>query len=443
MNSKSAEIQLLDNLQRIAFSYFWNEANPTNGLIADSTRADSPCSITAVGMALSCYPVAIERGFVKHSEALTRTLAALRFFDECHQGEEPLASGYKGFYYHFLSMKTGWRVWKCELSTIDSALLFAGVFTAAAYFDHDTPEEREVRERAHSIFARADWRWALNDGLAVSHGWRPKRGFIKYRWHGYNEALILYVLGLGAPDFSLPTESYAEWASTYRWKRIYDIESLFAGPLFIHQFSHMWIDFRGIQDEFMRGKGIDYFENSRRATLLQQQYALRNPRGFYGYDEHCWGLTASDGPGPAVRNVQTLQGERDERFFDYKARGVPFGPDDGTLAPWAAIASLPFAPEIVFPSIERLQQMGLHEGGKYGLGGTFNPTFTSRHHETGAECGWMSPYHFGIDQGPMVLMIENYRSGLMWEIMRRCRVMVTGLKRAGFSGRWIDTITIS
>ena len=195
-------------------------------------------------------------------------------------------------------MKTGRRVWNCELSTVDTAILLAGMLAAGAYFGEDDESELEIRRLADALYRRADWRWARNGGATVTHGWRPEKGFLRYRWQGYDEALILYVLGLGSPTYPIPPESYAAWLSTYKWKKIYGRELVYAGPLFIHQFSHIWIDFRGIRDAFMRNRSSDYFENSRQATYLQRDYAIRNPKGFSGYGENCWGITASDGPGP-------------------------------------------------------------------------------------------------------------------------------------------------
>ena len=395
----------------------------------DSTREGSPCSIAPTGFALSAYPVGVERGFITREEGISRTLMTLRFFWNSPQGKEPDATGYKGFYYHFLDMQTGRRTWKCELSTIDSTFLIAGALTAAEYFKGDTEDEREIRTLADSLYRRMDWQWATNRKETVTHGWRPERGFIKYRWEGYNEALILYLLGLASPTYPLSEKSYQAWTRTYEWINLYGYEFLYAAPLFIHQLSHMWIDFRGVQDEYMRRKGIDYFENSRRAAYAQQQYAIRNPRGFKGYSKYIWGLTASDGPGPAMKRIEG----KVRRFYDYKARGIPNGPDDGTLAPWAVIASLPFAPEIVLPSIRYFDETFPDMTSKYGFKCSFNPTFSE-----GSDKGWISKGYYGLDQGPIVMMIENYRSDFLWRLMRGCPYIISGLRRAGFSGAWLS-----
>ena len=362
----------LERLQRLTLDYFLEETNPRNGLVADNTREGSPSSITAVGFALAAYTVGSERGFITRADAIVRTLTTLRFLCNSSQGENRDATGYKGFFYHFLDMQTGRRAARCELSTIDTSFLLAGALTAATYFDRDAVGEREIRALADALYCRVDWQWAQNGGVTVSHGWTPESGFLNARWEGYNEAILLYALGLGSPTHPLPDGSYEAWTRTYRWKRLYQQEFLYAGPQFIHQLSHLWIDFRGIQDEYMRGRGIDYFENSRRATLAQQRYAIRNPKKFRGYSEHCWGITASDGPGPSTRRIEG----RERRFYDYKARGIPYGPDDGTIAPWAAVASLPFAPEIVLPTIRHCQDAYPQTMGKYGFLCSFNPTFT-------------------------------------------------------------------
>jgi hypothetical protein len=426
------QVESHDALQRDAFAYFVHEVNPTNGLVADKTQEGAPASIAAVGLALASYQVGVERTFISREEAVERTLTTLRFFHDSPQGVDEDATGYKGFYYHFLDMKTGRRFGNCELSTVDSTFLLAGMLAAGAYFTNDSADEQEIRTLVDELYRRADWQWAQNGGATVTHGWKPDGGFLPYRWRGYDEALLLYLLGLGSPTHALPAESYAAWTSTYQWRRIYDYEMLYSGSLFTHQLSHVWIDFLGIQDEYMRGKGIDYFENSRRATYVQQQYAIRNPGQFEGYGENCWGISASDGPGWVTKQVKGKQ----RRFFDYEARGVPDGPDDGTVAPWAAVASLPFAPEIVLSALQHFDEMNLRVTNGYGYKATFNQTYPKT---IGGTPFWVSRWHIGLNQGPIVLMIENYRSGLLWHLMRRCPYVVSGLRRAGFSGGWLES----
>ena len=427
---KHSEEDELELLQKESFNYFLKSTHPTNGLVIDKTEPDWPSSIAATGFGLASYPVAVERGFMSRAAAVEQTLNTLRFFWNSPQGPQPDATGHHGFYYHFLDMQTGRRAWKCEVSTIDTTLLIAGALTAGVYFDGKSGQEREIRELAEALYLRVDWKWAQNRCATVSHGWKPKRGFLKGGWEGYDEAMLLYVLGLASPTHPLPVSAYTAWSSTYSWQKQYGYEYLFAGPLFTHQFSHVWIDFRGIQDAFMRTKGIDYFENSRRATLVQQQYAIENPQGFTSYGKDCWGITASDGPGPRTLKVDGVK----RRFFHYLARAVPYGPDDGTIAPWAVVASLPFAPEIVLPTVDHfVNKLGLKGGEPYCLQSTFNPTFPS---ENGR--GWVSPWHYGISQGPIVLMIENYRSGLLWELMRASPHIAIGLERAGFTGGWLS-----
>jgi len=267
----------LDALQRHAFEYFLNETNSVNGLVADRTQPGAPASIAAVGFALAAYPVGVERAWLTRTDAIARTLALLRFFWTSPQGTAPDSTGYKGFYYHFLDMTTGRRAQLCELSTVDTGFLLAGMLAAAVYFDQDSEAEQEIRTLADALYRRVDWKWACNGGATLTHGWKPESGFLPYRWEGYDEAMLLYTLGLGSPTYPLPTESYAAWTSSYEWKDIYGFELLYGGAFFIHQYSHVWVDFRGIQDAFARDKGIDYCENSRRATYVQQTYAIRNP----------------------------------------------------------------------------------------------------------------------------------------------------------------------
>ncbi len=420
--------ELLDRFQRAAFGYFLEQVNPENGLVADTSRAGAPASIAVVGFALSSYPVAVERGWMARADAAARALAALRFFCNSRQSEQPDATGYKGFYYHFLDMKTGKRVWRSELSLIDTTLLLVGVLTASVYFSEGTPSENEIRELADAIYRRVDWRWACGGAATARQGWKPESGFLHYGWDGYDEAIILYVLGLASPTHPLPDDSFAAWTATYQWENIYDYGFLYAGPLFIHHFSQAWIDFAGLRDRFMREKDSDYFENSRRAAYVQREYARRNPYGFSGYDKDCWGITASDGPGFRTLKIDG----RERRFLGYAARGVPFGPDDGTIGPCATLSSLPFAPELAVPALrhfcacypEMIRDSRLPSG--------FNPTIPG-----GGPSGWVSEGYFGLDQGILILMIENYRSRLIWNLMRRCPYISSGLHRAGFTGGWL------
>jgi hypothetical protein len=417
-------------LQRTTVLYYLHETNPDNGLVRDKTDPAAPCSIAAVGLALATIPAIVNRGVIIRKFAAKIARRRLRSLIDLPQGPEPDAAGYKGFFYHFLDIDTGRRVWNCELSTLDSAFLLAGALTCVTYFDADTEDEAEVRRLGDALYRRADWDWALDGGATLTHGWKPESGFLPHRYQGYDEGLLLYILGLGSPTHPLPPESYAGYCATYQWKKIYGRELLYSGPLFTHQLSHLWVDFRGIRDAFMRARGSDYFENSRQATFVQQEYAIRNPLGFEGYGEYCWGFTACDGPGWTTRIVNGVE----RQFYDYIARGAPFGPDDGTVAPWVVVASLPFAPEIVIPSLRHFAGLNLGMTTPYGFKPSFNESFAVEDSPTG---WWVTPHHFGIDQGPVVLMIENYRSGLIWDIMRRNTYVVEGLRRAGFTGGWL------
>ncbi len=420
---------LLDRFQHAAFGYFLENCNPVNGLVADTSRNNSPASIAVVGFALSCYPVGVERGWMTRDDAIASTLATLRFFWNSAQNEEPLSTGHMGFYYHFLDMHRGIRVWDCELSLIDTTLLLAGMLTAAMYFDGDSPRETEIRTLTDALYRRVDWHWAQGACATVRQGWKPESGFLHYGWEGYSEAAILYVLGLASPPHPLPADSYAGWSSTYQWENIYNYDLLYAGPMFIHQFSHAWIDFRNIRDKFMRAKNSDYFENSRRSAFAQREYARRNAHGFVGYGENCWGFAACDGPG-----FETLKIDgRKRRVFGYAARGIPYGPDDGTIAPWTALASLPFAPDIALAALRHFcaQYPDVTQADRLPSG--FNPTLPGR-----GPGGWISEGCFGLDQGLIVMMIENYRSQMIWNLMKRCPLISAGLRHAGFTGGWLS-----
>ncbi len=420
--------ELLERLARGAFAYFERYANPVNGLIADTSRAGSPCSIAVVGFALSCYPVAVERGWMPRQAALARTLATLRFFWHSPQSEARDATGHRGFYYHFLDMRSGRRVWDCELSLIDTTLLMAGVLTVRQYFQ-GTGDEAEVRALADALYQRVDWRWAQNDSPTLSQGWKPEAGFLHYGWEGFNEATLLYALGLGSPTHPLSDGCFLTWTLTYQWENLLGQDVLYSGPLFTHLFSHAWIDFRGVQDAFMLEKGSDYFENTRRTIALHREYCERNPHGFAGYRRDVWGISAGDGP------VDDLPREyrRDSRHFGYMARGAPYGPDDGTLCPWAMLACLPFAPEAALAGTRCLLAAYPQVCPDDRFVSGFNPSIAT---QTG---GWLSDGWYGLDQGLLILMIGNTHSGLVWSLLRQAPEIRRGLGRAGFAGGWLAT----
>jgi len=419
---------MLDQLQQAAFGYFLETVNPDNGLVADTSRENSPVSIAVVGFALSCYPVAVERGWMKRADAVRLSVAALRFFRDSDQSGASDATGYKGFYYHFLDMKKGTRVWQSELSMIDTALLIAGALTAGQYFTADTPEETELRELVDFLYRRVDWLWSQDGGGTIRQGWKPESGFLHYGWEGYSEAIVLYAMAMGSPTHPIKADCYTAWTATYQWENLYGHDYLYAGPLFVHQFSHAWVDLRGIRDPFMREKNSDYFENSRAAVYIQRRYTQLNPHEFVGYDENCWGLSACDGP----TDEQSDAVSPDHRLFGYAGRGVPYGPDDGTLSAPAVLASLPFAPELVMEAMRnmlmRFPQMMVDNR----LASSFNPSVPVD------DQPWISNGYYGLDQGVVVMMIENHRSGLIWQLMRSSTYICDGLRQAGFEGGWLQ-----
>lgn len=432
-----AQEAALDQLERRAFTYFLHEIDTKTGLVRDNTRRSAPASIAGTGFALTAYVVGAERGYVTRTQAVAYARRALAFLWNAPESDDRGATCSRGFFYHFLALRNGRRVWSCELSTIDTAIAIAGVLAARQYFDRGTPAEQEVRRLGDAIYRRVDWAWATAGGRTVCNGWLPESGFLPYRWQGYSEGLLLYLLGLGSPTHPLSADSYAAWTETYEWRSLYGHEYVYAGPLFIHHLTQCWIDLRGVQDAYLRGRGIDYFENSRRATYVHQAYAVHDPHDWAGYSAANWGLTASDGPGPATH---VFRGKR-RAFFGYAARGAPFGPDDGTLSPWCVAASLPFAPEIVLPTLAAIDATFPESKHSYGYTSSFNPSFPSRRRATvpgtRRRARWTSPAHYAINQGPVVLMVENYRTGLLWDLMRSCPYVVAGLRRAGFEGGWL------
>jgi hypothetical protein len=445
----SSESAFVDTLSRRTFDFFWETTNPANGLTPDRWPTKSFSSVAAVGFALTAYPIGIEHSWVTRDAARERVLTTLRFFWNAPQGPQSTGvTGYHGFFYHFLDMETGRRFDRVELSTIDTALLLAGALTCRQYFDHDDAGDREVRALTDSLYARVDWKWAEDGADVVNMGWRPDaaenqnaRGFNISSWRGYDEGMLLYILALGSPTHPVDSAAWTRWTSTYTWNNFQGQDYLQFAPLFGHQYSHVWIDFRGVQDAYMRGKGIDYFENSRRATLAHRQYAIANPSGWRGYGADAWGLSASDGPLDSTFSVDG----KPRTFHTYWARGVAMTEmnDDGTLVPTAAGGSIAFAPEIVLPTLLSMRQRyGNPLFGRYGFVDAFNPTLHAQgpplhHGHTVDGLSWFDTDYLGIDQGPILAMAENWRSGLVWRLLRKDADVVRGMCRAGFTGGWL------
>ena len=440
LDARPALDPFLIELQERTFRFFWDTGNPKNGLIPDRYPTPSFSSIAAVGFGLTTYPIGVERGYVTREAARQRVLATLRFFRDAPQGPSARGvSGYKGFFYHYLDMKTGERFEDSELSTVDTAILLAGVLFCQSYFSGPEREEVEIRALAEEIYRRVDWRWAQPNVPAISHGWTPEDGFLEYDWRGYNEAMLVYLLALGSPTFPVGKQAWTEWTSTYdkSWRKVFGQEYLSFAPLFGHQYTHVWMDFRKIQDDYMRGRGLDYFENSRRAVYAQQAYAIANPLRCNDYGATVWGITASDGP--ADIELEDANGKR--MYRGYAARGTDTH-DDCTLAPTATVASIPFAPELAIPAVlEMHRRFGQYIYSDYGFFDAFNSSFhfdvPLSHGRAVAGFGWVDVDYLGIDQGPICAMIENQRTALVWRIMKKNPHLRLGLERAGFSGGWL------
>jgi len=395
----------LDYIQQVHFDYFWYLANPNNGLVPDRTAAGSACSIAAVGFGLTAIAIGIDHGWISRAQGAARVLTTLNTFWQGPQGTNSSGTiGYKGWFYHFLDMNTALRV-NAELSSIDTALLLSGILDAQQYFTGTNADEVSIQDLADRLYSRVDWHWMARGTNVLSMGWFPETGFIANNWVGYNEGMILYCLGLGAAARPLPGSAWDAWTSGYTWSTLYGFSFVPFPPLFGHQYSHCWIDFRYIADAYMRGHGLTYFENSRRATLAQRAYCIANPLHHAGYSAAVWGLTSSDDPS------------------GYSAHGAPPAQgDNGTITPSAAGASIAFTPEF---SLATLRHVYTHYRPRmwtaYGFRDAFN-----------LNSQWVDTDELGIDQGPIVIMIENYRTGRVWQRFMQSEAVQKGLRRAGF-----------
>lgn len=398
----------LNYVERQTFNYFWNEANTNNGLTRLRTDRPGTCSVAAVGFGLSAVCIGVERGWITREEGRQRVLTTLQTLYDAPQGAETTGcSGYHGWFYHLLDINTGTREAKSEMSSSDTTLLMSGVQFAGQYFDAaDNPEEAEIRRLSSALFNRVDWSFMLkkDDDMVYLH-WLPEKGYSPRGYKGYNQVSYIYIYGLGATNHPLPAASWQAWESGINWRTNYGYSYAYIGRLFCYQYSHCFIDYRGIADAYMRAKGSDFFENSRRATLAQQEYAINNPNQYANYGSNEWGWTSCSGP------------------RKYGTYGAPGGMDDGTIAPTAAGGSMPFAPEICLSALKHMyftytNRLWTNEGFR----DSFNIT-----------SNWFAPSDLAIDEGPIILMIENYRSGLVWRRMMNSPVIQRGLRRAGFS----------
>ena len=403
----ASDDEFLEYVQECNFDYFWYLANPSNGLIPDRSTTSSPCSIAAVGFGLTAIGIGIDHGWVSRTQGVARVLTTLNTFLQGPQGPNNSGTiGYMGWFYHFLDMNSALRSPSTELSSIDTTLLLAGILYAKQYFDGTNTDETTIRTMADTIFIRVDWNWMAQGTNALAMGWQPASGFTGYgNWIGYNEGMLIYCLGLGTATNPLPASAWSRWTSGYIWATNYGQAYVPFAPLFGHQYSHSWIDFRHTADAYMNSHNSTYFQNSRRATLAQRAYCIANPLGRIGYSSNVWGLTACDGP------------------TGYAARGAPPAEnDDGTIAPTAAGGSMAFTPEFSLPTLRYFYtQYRPRIWTAYGFRDAFN---------LGAQ--WYGSDELGIDQGPIVIMIENYRTQRVWRLFLRNEEVQRGLRRAGF-----------
>jgi hypothetical protein len=381
---------LLDLIERASFDYFVHEVNPANGLIKDLCLAFSKdrypvASIASTGFGLTALCIGVERGWISREDAYERIVTTLDYFLTQMQHK-------RGFFYHFVDMYSGQRAMNSEISSVDTALFLAGALFAGEYF-----KGSEVEELAEALYRRTEWGWLLTNDGYLGMGWTPERSFIPHQWKDYSELIIIYLLAIGSPTYPVSPRTWDRWS---RETRQYEgIDFTGAPPLFVHQYSHCWVDFRKIRDRHM-----DYFKNSVNATLANRQWCIKNSRRFKTFSDTIWGLTASDGP------------------KGYAAYGAPFGFSDGTVAPTAAISSIVFTPKVSLEAMRAMFKVLKPNGwGRYGFVDSFN-----------AEANWYSKRNIGINLGPMVLMIENYRSGLVWKIFGKSRWLQRALKLCEF-----------
>ena len=384
--------QILEDLERANYLYFWEQGNPKTGLVRDrftvkGTDRGSVASIAATGFGLTALCIGSQRGYVSKLDARSRALATLRFL---WKG----LPNHRGFFYHFADPNTGERQWESEVSSVDTAILLCGILTCREYFHYS-----ELTDLAYRIFNRVDWTWLSEDTSLLPHGWMPEIGFLPYRWDGYSELMMMYLLGLGSSSHSLPVEAWTAWKRTVFE---YDGERYIGtvAPLFVHQYSQAWFDFRGKRDQY-----ADYFQNSVVATNVHRRFCLELAKQFPDYSDDLWGITASDS------------------MHGYVAWGGPpaVGPIDGSVVPSAAAGSLPFLPEATMRVLRTIKNKYPDAWCRYGFVDAFNPLKK-----------WYDNDVVGIDTGITMLMAENARTGFVWETFMKNPEARRGMDRAGF-----------
>jgi len=435
--------EFFKDLKHRTFNYFWELADTATFQTPDRYPTQTFVSIAATGFGLTSYIIGVENNYITREQAAIRVLNTLLWLMHSPQGAQAEnITGYKGFYYHFLTYGQGKRYKNVELSTIDTGLLMAGILASMSYFDGDNQTEKAIRQIADSLYLRVEWDWAMNNQEWMSMGWHPETGFIESKWTGYNEAMILLIMALGSPTHAINDSAWKSWTKHYEWEKFQDIEHVNFEPLFGHQYSHMFIDFRGIADAYMSEKGLDYFENSKRATLANRAYCVENLNGFSYYNDSVWGLTACDGPADYINinNIEILTPDKKQEYFSYRARGASAQRivDDGTIAPTAAGGSVPFAPQETMKTLYSMYTLyGNDLYAQYGFKDAFNLSF--KNIQTG-KTGWYDIDYLGIDQGPILIQLANYETEIIWNIMKKNKYITNGLLKAGFSGGWLDNI---
>jgi hypothetical protein len=389
---------LLDEIERAAFDFFWNEAGTIgqvkdrallngNNLNGNNKDKRTVASIAATGFGLSGLCIAEARGYTKKEEIVERVRGTLRFLWQKlpHQ---------HGFYYHFIDMNSGERQWRCEISSIDTSLLLCGVLTARQHF-----ADSEIQDLATKIYERVDWPWMLNGGKTLSMGWHPESGFLNDRWSQYCELMMIYLLAIGSPTHPIPAETWKAWGRPI--VKFYGLEYISGNdPLFTHQYSQAWFDFRGKRDAY-----ANYFENSVKATIAHKQFCLSLREEFPDYSDDLWGITSSDS------------------ITGYEAWGGPprIGDLDGSVVPCAAGGSLPFLTAECTQVLRAMKERYPKAWGRYGFVDAFNPL-----------TNWYNPDVLGIDLGITMLMAENQRSGLIWNTFMKNKDAQRGMEKAGF-----------